>query len=316
MRLFLSPNLDKSDNIILSRSPVLYGHLPALHFSKKTKIPWIANWNDLEPASRAPAPYNKGRDNKADYFTERFVHKVVEVATHNTLPSKRLLDYMTYWVPDLKSKATVIPHIALENNGQRQCIVKSDKFTICHAGIFDGRRNPQPLFIALELLFQKQPQYAQDFQLLLLGNNFESTFSYPIPPSVSTVVKVLPWCDYEQSLSIMQQSSILLIVEADMQEGIVLPAKLGDYVYCLRPILSLSPVNGTMHDLINNHGGGIVADCKSVSDIMLALDKLYQLWKSGLLDNQYLLHGLASVIGEKKITAQYETLFSLLGVLK
>jgi len=303
-------------DVVLSRSPATYGHIPALQFSKKTKIPWVPNWNDVEPASRSPYPYSLGRDNKADFWTELFVQNALNVASHHTLPSKRLLDYMSYWAPDLISNSTVIPHIALENDLDTDKIEKGEKFTICHAGIFDGSRDPTPLLLAMQMLIQKYPNRSDKIELHLLGNNFNSTFDYPIPDYVRNIIKVLPWCDYEQSLSIMKRSTVLMVVEADMKEGIMLPAKLADYVHCRRPILSLSPPIGTMHDLIVDHGGGVVADCTSADDIMMALGKLYSSWESGRLDVDYALHGIDAVIGEHAVMSIYAGIFSGLNVLK
>lgn len=301
-------------DVIMSRSMPHYGHLPALVFARETKLPWIVNWNDPEPAIRSPKPYGQGRDAAAGFWIERYVKTVVNAAPYHTFPSERLMNYMISWAPGLKGKSGVIPHIALNEPAELLTAVPTERFTLCHAGCFDGRRDPTVLFVAIRRLIVKL-QCRDAFRLILLGNNITGSVDLPIPLDLQGVIEIRPWCDYEEALQVMKQATVLLVIEGPMEEGIYLPAKFSDYVQCRRPILALSPRVGTLYDLMSQKGGGVVTDCTSPDGIENALEIMFLSWRKGTLSTEFQTDGLWGVLGEDAIIARYEECFAAHGLL-
>jgi hypothetical protein len=300
-------------DLILSRSMPHYGHLPALVFAKEKNLPWIANWNDPEPAIRSPKPYGQGKDAVGGYWMERYVKTIVDRATFHTFPSERILNYMASWAPGLRGKSGVIPHIALNEALISLNATPTEQFTLCHAGIFDRRRNPMHLFTAIRRVIAKY-NCRDTFRVILLGNNISGPTDLCAPQDLKDIVDIQPWCDYEEALQVMKNATVLLVIEGPMEEGIYLPAKFADYVQCRRPILALSPTVGCLKDIISLNGGGVVTDCTSSDDIASALEKMFISWKRGTLDNEFSAESLFKEIGEDEVTTRYEKCFAALGL--
>jgi glycosyltransferase involved in cell wall biosynthesis len=114
---------------------------------------------------------------------------------------------------------------------------------------------------------------------------------------------------YIETLRKFSISDVLIVLEAAYTEGIYLPSKFVDYVQAGRPILAVSPVNGTLKDIIDAHGGGIAADCTSVSEIKSSLSELYSCWIAGDLDQKYGSERLYKLFDPKVILEQYQSIF-------
>ena len=55
--------------------------------------------------------------------------------------------------------------------------------------------------------------------------------------------------NYFDSIKLLNNYDYLVLVEAEMENGIFFPSKVVDYFQCNKPIISISPVNGFMKDL-------------------------------------------------------------------
>jgi hypothetical protein len=98
-------------------------------------------------------------------------------------------------------------------------------------------------------------------------------------------VKTRGPCSYLLTLDRLAASTVSVLIEAPCKEGIFLPSKLVDYLQVGRPVLAVSPMPGTVDDLIREHGGGLVAKPDSTDDIEQALRTLFRAWRGDTLDN-------------------------------
>jgi hypothetical protein len=99
------------------------------------------------------------------------------------------------------------------------------------------------------------------------------------------------------------------VIEAPCVEGIFFPSKFVDFVQTGRPILGISPINGTLADILSRYGGGILADCHSPEAVANAIRILYEEWRAGELDEKYGSSGLFDLFSEKTVLGQYMELF-------
>ncbi|MHC4993434.1 MAG: glycosyltransferase family protein [Planctomycetota bacterium] len=271
-------------DVILSRSPMAAGHLPALRLVRLTGLPWIANWND-PPEGLWPAPYPNPRGPINRWRFDRYNRAVMNAASVNTFPSERLRDHVLRAVGGADAIVTeVIPHVGLVGHqpAPRQ---KVGLFKLCHAGHLHPNRNPEAFFegvarfvarsgIGDELSIQVLGVEDVDLRRLagFYGLGARLNFTGPVP--------------YEQAMTLLADQDVNVLIEADCDEGVFLPSKLVDYTQVGRPILALSPRRGTANDLLAR-GGGLAVSGADAWAVAEALGRLHQAWKHDRLESGY-----------------------------
>jgi glycosyltransferase involved in cell wall biosynthesis len=297
-------------SVILSRSVPAAAHLPAMILKNLTGLPWIANWNDppVCPLLRH-GEINTG----LGYFHKRFIRRAATVANLNTFPSDRMKAFISDYVGyGIEKKSLTIPHISLPRKPLKEKR-KTDLFTICHAGHLFAERNPEPFLDALAR-FVAHYNLKDRLQLLVIGSKSEILINLARDYGLEANIKMLGILNYETTVSYLEASDLLLILEAPYEEGIFLPSKFVDYVQTGRPILAVSPSKGTLNDILSSHGGGIAVDCNSVDDIYNALCLLYWKWENGILESEYSSSRLSDIFSPNAIIAKYEKMFNSLGI--
>jgi glycosyltransferase involved in cell wall biosynthesis len=300
---------EKSYDIIVSRQ----ANLPAMTMSRKTGIPWIANWND--PAGdKNPPPYGKGPDAKEGYFAEKAMRATAEHASWHTFPSERLRNYMCQYLGQTaKKKSSVIPHAALDL-GSFEELKKNDVFTICHAGHISSFRKPDVFLEAFSMFIAETGAYDK-VRLNMIGIEDVGITELAAKYGISNNISFMGPMPYMATLKALGKSDLLLIIEAPTYEGIYLPAKFVDYVQTGRPILAISPKVGTLNDLLSAHGGGLAVDCTDKGDIYSVLICLYEDWKNGVFDRKYSSGRMKYLYSLESILSSYENIFKEIGVV-
>lgn len=299
-------------DLMISRSLPDFGHFPALLFSKKCGLPWIANWNDAYGVKNPP-PAGKGPQASLGLFHERFLAEVAREATWHTFPSERMRRHICQYLANGTGyRSSTIPHVLLDSY-QSTYQGKNNIFTLCYAGNLYTGRNPSVFFQALANFVEKKSLYGR-LKVNVLGleeiglNNLVK--KYHLEQNVNFIGPL----NYLTALDRCLESDVLIVLETPYVEGIYLPSKFVDYVQTGRPILAISPATGTLRDLLSDHGGGIAADCTSVEDIVLALERLYAEWLRGKLKEVYGSHRLYDIFSTATIIGLYEKIFTKIGV--
>jgi hypothetical protein len=295
---------NRNYDFIVSRSSPMYGHLPALSLRRKLQIPWIACWNDPEPLCRNPRPYGLGESAPVGFNQGRFLSAVIKEADWHVFPSERLLQYMGKMYSGIMGKASVIPHISLPDI-IAPSLSNRDKFVLCHAGLLGGQRSPDNFLKGMSLFLDRHNCHDL-VRLHLIGNNFSEQMSFYMPHNVKEIIYCTNWLNYTEALKIMAESSVSVIIEAPVDEGIYLPAKMADCVQCNRPILAISPKIGTLNDLLVKYGGGIAVDGTSCEAIADGLGVMYESWRKGLLEKEFVSEDLYLYFSEENILSLLE----------
>ena len=259
----------KRCDVLLSRSQPAVGHLPAMKLADKFRMPWIANWNDPDPPIRSPRPYGHGPTAKIGAHWRRYMDAVAHTASWHTFPSERLMNYMQSMYPAMAGKSSAVPHVAL-SIPIRKRESKGKKFVVCHAGSLEHARHPKCFFEGVALFLSKV-RNEDEVEIRLIGNSPSGQSTFTIPIALQRVVTMKGWCSYEETLRIMSEATVLLVLQAPMPGGITLLAKFVDSVQCKRPILAIGPKEGTLSDLLGMYGGGIAAQYDSPPKLPLLL---------------------------------------------
>ena len=303
----------KRYDFVLSRSLPDSAHVPALFFSRKTGVPWIANWNDPS-GKKMPEPYGRGPGTRMGVLDDWIIRKTARYASIVTFPCSRLGRYISSYLPsDISAKSCTVPHVLLPDHPmpakERQPI-----FTVCYAGTLYGPRKPETFFRALSrFLSGRGDVFCLKVEFIGLENIEigQMIRDYGLGRTVSFQRAV----GYEEMLVSLARADALLVIEADLSEGIFFPSKFVDYVQTGRPILAIGPKTGTLHDILSDHGGGIHADVDDVDDILRAINTLYRAWVDGTLDGRFGSVQLKTLFSSDTVLDQYRKIFDRLSPL-
>ena len=296
-------------DFILSRSSPDAAHLPAMKLSAITGTPWIANWNDPSD-KKSPEPYGLGQNAHLGWAYERYLNLVGHNASFHTFPSRRLRNYIVGYLELKGINTSVIPHVA-KKKLDATVYCKSDTFTITHAGHLSLERDPSKFLKAVSSLKHKY-KLGNKIKVRIIGIVSQLTSQLASQFGLEENMEFTGSLSYEETIKFLSQSDVNIIIEAQCVEGIFLPAKMADYVQVGRPIMAISPKNGTLSDLLAEYNGGIASDCTSGDAIYLALEKIYNKWRNGTLDEDYGNSKLYKALSQETVVDMYEKLFSFI----
>jgi glycosyltransferase involved in cell wall biosynthesis len=288
---------------IISRSLPEVGHLPALKIAQKTKLPWIANWNDPHLL-----PNQDGKLPPFKYFHKRFLCEVAQQATWHTFPSERMRRYVCSYLGNrTERKSSTIPHAALPPSASLPQWKQNKIFTMCYAGHLYSGRDPSSFFEGMSQFINSRNCHTK-CKLLIIGLEEIGLQNIIQKHRLESNVHIIGPLSYTKTLETCSSSDVLLVIEAAYHEGIFLPSKFVDYVQCGRPILAISPINGAMHDILHDSGGGIAADCTSKDAIASALVKLFDEWEMGTLDKNFSSDRLYRLYSPETVIKSYKAI--------
>ena len=295
-------------DVVISRSPSDISHLPAYHFSKKTGVKWIANWND--PCIHIwPKPYVQNIPSYKKVIYKKYMNDVIKTATINSFPSQELMIHFKNYTSNLSNKNTaIIPHIGFlkldfKNENENE---KTKTLKICHAGNLSSERNPEIIFKALKNLFDKK--VIEEIEIDLLGVQNDYTKELIKIYNLSNHVKMLGSLPYINALELMSNYDVLMIVEAKLKNGVFLPSKVVDYSQLNVPIWAITPKNSCIDKYLKNYGGGISSNNESLESIEQGLADLYISKKANTL-NSYKSDDLFNNFSSNTIIKKYENIF-------
>lgn len=258
-----------------------------LYIAKKYKIKWVATWNDPYIWVKYPYPYGKGYDASVSYFRKRLIKDICQNTYYNVFPSERLRDYMLkYMIGMNKDRCLISPHIIMEK------LIPQDIFShygkvlrILHAGALGRERNPDLLLKGIRSFLDKVPDARIEFTFLGVMERMDNgAFLEQIKKlKLDNVIKCLPPVPYMESLSVMKDYDLCLLLEAPCEEGIFLPSKVSDYMQNKKTVWAISPIDGVLHDMYTDGTIEYFSNVKDVEDISSTLNKVYTDYQSSKL---------------------------------
>lgn len=243
----------------------LVDNIIGLELKRRLKLPWLAHFSDpwVDSPFRTDDPLTRA-------LNVRLEQHVIERADRLVFTSSETADLvMQKYKPALRSKVRIVPHAyepqlfqSVRNNNDGRLIIR-------YLGDLYQSRTPQPLFKALEILSETEPELLRRFCFEIVGDvhelNLEQMGLSQLPDGL---VVFRPRVNYSESLSMMTSASGLMVIDAPVAkntESVFLPSKLIEYVGADRPIIGLTPP-GTAAYLISRLGGW-VADPGSATEV-------------------------------------------------
>lgn len=260
--------------------------LVGLYLTKKYKIKWVSTWNDPYIWKRYPAPYAEGSNSNVGYFRQKLISEIGKYAYRNVFPSERLKDYMLSYMTNMTNESCVIiPHLLLDELESKNKKSLGDTLKIIHAGALGKERDPKTLLYGLKMFLAKRPDAKIEFSFLGIFERAKGDyFSNLIEEcGLAKYITRIPPVSYAESLEVVKDYDVCMLIEAACEIGIFLPSKVVDYMQNNKPILAISPAVGVIHDMYDNQIIDYFADVTQIDEISIVLEKLYADFEKGAI---------------------------------
>ena len=148
-----------------------------------------------------------------------------------------------------------------------------ERFTIVHAGNFDGSRDPRCFLEAVANVSKNSPDVFKKDSVLLFGNINPMVARYIEDLNLESIVCQMGLKSHDEILEVMSEAAVLLlVVHNDLTTSkYCIPAKLFEYMATGRPIIAVSP-NGAAAQIIVDYSIGTVvghSPVKNIEDVIL-----------------------------------------------
>lgn len=266
---------------LLTRSPSDIPHFIGQKLKAKTGILWIANWND--PALTIwPEPYRQQFASHKQKSLEKGTARVLACADVNTFPSDSLRKHFIKHFPFLATTPTgIVPHIGLSESLITAHNPKNDGILkMVHSGNLSSERNPENLFKAMRQLVDEGNT---NFRLDIMGYHNPLSDHLVGKYGLQEYVKVIGSFSYFDAVEKLFDYDVMVLLEAQLEEGIFFASKTTDYALTGKPIFAVSPKRGFAHDMITKYHAGLAVDNASPEAIYGGLKELIERWGESTL---------------------------------
>lgn len=275
-------------DILMTNAQNMCSHVVGHLLQHSLKAPWIQHYSD--PFFDSPFRNGHLLSKKLD---EWLVRKFLARASLITMPSLEMKAY-GFKIPDqpqrhqLLSKMIVVPHTydiglmedALKLYGNRDRYF-SDRHAIhvCYVGNLYGPRNAQ---MVLDASRRMMPQ-DKDKPIIVHIFGILDRRSKKQLDRVGDCRVVFHGCvSYLESLAIMQQADVLLLIDTPMRQSPFFPSKLADYLGTQKPIIvmafpdsAVARIARDMNLTLSNFANGPIRLDSKENDSLIAKRALY-----------------------------------------
>lgn len=235
---------------IITTGPPHSLHLIGLKLKKELNINWITDFRD---------PWTTiGYHNKLKLSNSAAKkHKRLEKEVLNAC------DEVIVTSPTTKKEFQAItfqPISVITNGYDVERVEKKpmdEKFTLAHIGSLLSERNPLILWQSLSELVSEDENFANFFQLKLIGAVSEDVLDSLKQYKLEAFVNHLGYVSHEEALQEQRCSQVLLLIEINSKDTqCIIPGKVFEYIVSERPIIALGPENADFAFIIQETNTG------------------------------------------------------------
>jgi Glycosyltransferase Family 4 len=237
-------------DLIITSSPPITAHLLGAYAKKILNCPWIADLRDLWAGPPSPLTRNT------------FLQKRLELKTLGQADA--LVTVSDQWAEFLRARYKSKPVSCIvtgfdaedQDTSARQL---TRHFSITYAGnLYGGRRDPTPLFQALQELFQRGLMSREFVRVRFYGSKDTWLPALIERYGLQAVVEVNGIIPRNEVLQRQTESQILLLLAMNIatDEGCY-PGKLFEYLAARRPIMAIGGLKGATSELLAKTGAGV-----------------------------------------------------------
>ncbi len=226
-----------------------------LKSSLKTCPKWVAHFSDPWLAN----PYF-GVKNRIKRINENLFNQVLNQADAISVTNEYVIMVEKgFSSAENRRKVHVVPHSFLPSMyPYKDKIRANDQIILRYIGSFYGLRRPDPILSALAALEANEPTIAKKLRVEFIGAKLDEKALRDIQKLELASIEVLPSVSFRESLGLMQNADLLLIIDAPMEISPFLPSKLIDYIGSNVPVLAFTPP-GPSADVVKELGGWVAS---------------------------------------------------------
>lgn len=256
-------------------------NLLGMWLKKYYKVRWVAFLSD--PWADNPHLRYTRFANKINGWLEK---RVFEHADKLVFPSHEMRDQYVVKYPMLKNKMEYLNHSFDPSSYAEEAPSTQGPLLLRYIGNFYGQRSAETLLAALGALLRKGVIAEGDIVLETVGGMPKRHSALYVgllkKHGLQNIVKIKAPVPYQTSLKLMQESDVLVLLDAAVEGSVYFPSKLADYIGTRRPIFGITPHEGTSARIIRKVGGWIAAPNRQL-EIEQQLFVLIDKHKKGLL---------------------------------
>ncbi len=254
----------KHFDILVTFAQPWVDHLIGLELKRKFNIPWVAHFSDpwvdsIYYDNVSEETLSKWREMEAE---------IIHLADRTIWTNQYALDLVMCKYPQKISQARALYHaydhalIQKIRSAQKlnrfnfaRSFKKSlnipQKFRFVYIGNIYGKRSPEGLFQAVEML-SKKSHLRNRFEIFFIGGIAPEFHALAKNYHLTNYVRFFPSVSYLDSLKLALQADILLTIDAPHPNcNPFLPSKLIDYIGLGLPILGITQPNGASANILH-----------------------------------------------------------------
>lgn len=297
---------DFRPDIILTISNPYHSHYVGLLLRQRTKICWIASFQDPCPSSILPLPYHWDRGTIRNLWEMHFARKVLNKCDAVLMTNFYALRLMEKKIGSkILNKSFALPHVGTEFKK------KTDYTERYLAYIGDMAKRESPFL--LEAIKQISSEMPEQFQgLFCVGSGHEKFQNMVREKNVEHLVNFMGQVPSSTADEIAANSYALLVIEADMPESPFLPSKFADYATIGHPIIAITSPVSPIRDYLRQYGGGIAVNHNKQEIIKAIRDVFSGSFSNCELSRNNNTEDLASLFSASTVAASYKKMFETL----
>ncbi|MFD0975480.1 glycosyltransferase family 4 protein [Salinimicrobium gaetbulicola] len=264
---------------VITTGPPHSLHLIGLGLKRKIDCNWIADFRD---------PWTQiGYHKKLKLLS--FAKKKHERLEREVLQTADELITTSFTTRDEFQKITSKPISVITNGYDYEKVDATpldQKFSLSHIGSLLSGRNPKNLWNALAELISENPDFANDFQLKLIGAVGDPVLESIKKAGLQDHLVLKGYVSHTEALQLQRSSQVLLLIEIDSEDtrGII-PGKLFEYMVSNRLILAVGPEKADIEKLISETNTGKFFLYSQKEEIKNFIFERYKEFKSGTLQS-------------------------------
>ncbi len=249
---------------LYTHSSPLVNHLAGLAVKETDRnLQWTAHFSD--PWTLNPyLSYRTGLQRKINRMYER---TVISRADTITVTSEKTKELFVKGLNADQGKIKVLPHVfdpTLYTRRQND----PEKKIIAHTGNIYGLRSAAPL---IEAVSKVQPKNLE-FHFYGRMKEDERQLAERKCPELIKFFDPVPYLD---SIAVLSEADILLVIDAPLKDSPFFPSKLADYIGAGKPVMALTPLSSTTTQIVRDiQKELLVADSADVPSIAALVRRL------------------------------------------